>query len=341
MRTKRIKPVLVAVTLISILSFVFIQAHNAFSEEGKKTKLYRSEILATFPPGTFLENLVWDKEGNLYITNNSTGVILKYSYVSNSVSEFAKTGGNPFGIAIDHDGTIYVGAVRKPLGSPGFMDSNAIYKIDKQGNVSLFMDVPKARLLNGWLYVKPGIFLICDAYGGAIWKLDVKNATLTEWLRNDLLATKNIVPGANGIKFYKNFAFVSSSSQEILLRITMDENGNAVKTEVYRQGVNLDDFCISEDGNIYATTHPANVVLLIKEKGKPEIIAAGEEDGVRGNTAAIFGQNKGDDEWIYVIGDGGLWEGREATGGKTIDQSKLKPAALTRIYVGEKGYDKK
>lgn len=57
--------------------------------------------------------------------------------------------------------------------------------------------------------------------------------------------------------------------------------------------MNLDDFSIAEDGNVYCTTHPGNVIYLIKEKGKPEIIAAGEEDGVRGNTAAIFGENRG------------------------------------------------
>jgi hypothetical protein len=75
------------------------------------------------------------------------------------------------------------------------MESNAIFKIDKQGTSSLFMEVPKARYLNSWVFVRPGIFLICDSYGGAIWQLNVKNATMTEWLRNDLLATKNMIPG--------------------------------------------------------------------------------------------------------------------------------------------------
>jgi hypothetical protein len=120
----------------------------------------------------------------------------------------------------------------------------------------------------------------------------------------------------------------------------LDKNGKPVRTEIYKDNVMLDDFSIAEDGNVYGTTHPGNVIYLIKEKGKPEIIAAGEEDGVRGNTAAIFIENKGDAEWLYVIGDGGLWKAQALSGGKSIDQTKLKPAALTKIYVGERGYFK-
>ena len=343
MRITRIKSTLIGAVIILLMSFIFCQVNTGFSEEGKKTKLYQSEILATFPPGTFLENLVWDKEGNLYITTNEKKTILKYSYGKNSVSEFAKVEGTAGGIAIDHDGTIYVGAGKVPMGAPGFLESHVIFKINKQGEASLFMEIPKAPFPNGWAYVQPGIFLICDSRGGAIWKLDVKKAALTEWLRDELLTSKDMDPGANGIKFYKDFAFVSNSSQKKILKITMDQNGNAVKTEVYKN-VALDDFCISENGNIYGTTHPENKIYLIKEKGEPQVIAAGEEDGVRGNTACIFGENIGDAESIYVIGDGGWYEALIAgltSGRKTLDQSKLKPAALTRIYVGEKGYFRK
>jgi hypothetical protein len=338
--SNRIGTILTTIVVICAVSALFFHPHYACSAGSDHLKLYKSDILAKLPPGTFLENLVWDREGNLYITNNTANTILKYSYANNSLSDFAKISAQPAGIAIDSDGTIYVGGVQKPFGSPGFMESNAIFKIDKQGTSSLFIEAPKARYLNGWVFVKPGIFLICDSYGGVVWQLDVKRATMTEWLRNDLLATKNMIPGANGIKLYKHFVFVSNSSQGKLLKITMDKNGKPVRTEIYKDNVNLDDFSIAEGGNIYATTHPENVIYLIKEKGKPEIIAAGEEDGVRGNTAAVFGENRSDTEWLYVVGDGGLWEAQALSNGKTIDQTKLRPAALTKIYVGERGHFK-
>ena len=191
---------------------------------------------------------------------------------------------------------------------------------------------------NGWAYVKPGIFLMCDSNSGVIWKLDVENLTLTEWLRDALLEKRNMDPGANGIKLYRNFAFVSNSSQAKTLRITMDRNCNPVKTEVY-ENVALDDFCISENGNIYGTTHPENLIYLIRRIGEPRIIAAGEEDGVMGNTATWFGKNKDDSRSIYVIGDGGWYEAmREFWTTGVLDPSKMKPAALTRIYVGQRGY---
>jgi hypothetical protein len=336
MGIKRIKPILIAATIIFLISFVISQADTGFSKEKKHKKLYEAEILATFPPGTFLENLVSDEEGNLYITSIFDKTILKYSYADNSVSVFARLEDNPGGIAIDHDGTIYVGAHLE-----GVTGSNKVLKINKQGEVSLLMNLSEAQNPNGWAYVKPGIFLICDSDAGVIWKLDVKHRTLTEWLRDELLEKRNMDPGANGIKLYRNFAFVSNSSQAILLRITMDRNCNPVEIEVYKD-VALDDFCISEDGDIYGTTHPENLIYLIKKRGEPEVIAEGEEDGVRGNSAAVFGKNRGDSKSIYVIGDGGWYEAMIEfwTTGK-LDYSKMKPSALTRIYVGEKGYRQK
>jgi hypothetical protein len=87
---------------------------------------------------------------------------------------------------------------------------------------------------------------------------------------------------------------------------------------------------------LYVTTHPQNVIYLVKKGGRPEIIADANGTGVndwwtKGNTAAVFGKTKDDAQWIYVISDGGVWscEGNE---------SCLKPATLTRIFVGEEGY---
>ncbi len=51
----------------------------------------------------------------------------------------------------------------------------------------------------------------------------------------------------------------------------------------------------------------------------------------KGNTAAVFGKTKDDAQWIYVISDGGAWSGEG-------NESRLKPATLTRIFVGEEGY---
>ena len=330
MRARKIRFLLIAGILSLIISFVLIDATNCFSEAGKSPKLYHSEIVASLPPGTWLENLIWDNEGNLYITDVIHKTVFKYSLASNSVSEFSKMEGHPFGLAIDDDGTIYVSALKIAPGQPGSMDSNVIFKIDKQGNSSLFLEVPKARGLNGLTYFTPGVFLVCDSWAGVIWKLDVKKSTITEWAKHPLLATKIPAPGANGIKLFKNFAFVSNSSLASIVRIAIDSDGNSSDIQAYKENACRDDFCISENGNIYATGRSKNVVYLVKETGKPEIIAD-EENDVKGNTAVVFGRNEGDAEWIYVIGDGGLWE----AGG---DLSKMKSATLVKIYVGEKGY---
>ena len=330
MRVRNVRPLLIACIFSFIISFVLIDSTNCFSEEGKNPKLYHSEIIASWLPGTWLENLIWDNQGSLYISDVIHKVIFRYSLASNSVSEFSKIEGHPFGLAIDGDGAIYVSALKIAPGQPGSMDSNVIFRIDKQGNSSLFLEAPKARGLNGLTYFNPGVFLVCDSFAGVIWKLDVKKGTITEWAKHPLLATKTPAPGANGIKLYKNFAFVSNSSQASIARIAFDPDGNSSDIQVYKENACRDDFCISENGNIYAAGRSKNVVYFVQETGKPEVIAD-EENDVKGNTAAVFGRNERDAEWIYVIGDGGLWE----AGG---DPSKMKSATLVKIYVGEKGY---
>jgi hypothetical protein len=70
MRVKKVSLLLIAGILsLMMINFVLIDATNCFSEAGKSPKLYHSEIVASLPPGSCLENLIWDKEGNLYITD--------------------------------------------------------------------------------------------------------------------------------------------------------------------------------------------------------------------------------------------------------------------------------
>jgi sugar lactone lactonase YvrE len=343
MKGKRFRSVLIALVVSFIVSCVLIQGKNAFSWDEKGRWPYHVELLTTLPTGTFMENLVWDHEGqNLYITYNTDGEILKYSYARNSWSIFATLTypgsldgrAHPLGIAIDDDGTIYGAAVKWPLTPDGaFIGKNGIFKIDKQGKWEWFMEQVPGAVWNGWTYFQPGVFLICDAYAGLIWKLDVKTKMITVWVQDPLLnpILGDRTPGANGIKLYKNFAYVSSSAQALILKIPIDQEGNAGKVEIYKDNIIPDDFCISENGHIYATTHPQNVIYLVKKRGKPEIIAGPEDWRVKGNTAAVFGRNKHDSRWIYVVGDGGVWECQN-------DESCLEMATLVRIYVGEKGY---
>ncbi len=195
----------------------------------------------------------------------------------------------------DDNGTIYGGAVKWPLTEDGaFIGKNGIFKMDTHGNWSWFQEQVPGALWNGWTYFQPGVFFICDAYAGLIWKLDVKTKVITPWIKDPLLGLVqgDKTPGANGIELYKNFAYGSSSAQALSLRIPIDKNGNAGKVEVYKDNIKADDFCISKSGNICSTTHPGNVIYLVKKQKKPKIIVGEENWWIKGNTAAVFGKNK-------------------------------------------------
>ena len=130
-------------------------------------------------------------------------------------------------------------------------------------------------------------------------------------------------PGLTASRYTSNVAYVTSSALSLIVQVPIDEHGNAGKVEVYKSDIKPDDFCISKTGNLYVTTHPQNVIYVVKNRGRPEIIADSNGTGVndlwtKGNTAAVFGKGKDDAQWIYVISDGGIGRGAGRSNGRAV-----------------------
>jgi hypothetical protein len=198
------------------------------SDDSVNPSLYQQELLAQWPRA-ILENLVWDNQGeNLYISNLGAGTIEKYSVKTKSVTTLAilnwaaspDSGAHPFGRVVEQDGMIYGSAVTSPLTPDRKNLENAVFRIDKQGNVTWVMKEVPGNVWNGWTRLAPGVFLICDGYGGLIWKLDINKQTIDKWAENPLLepVKGERVPGANGIKIYKNIAYVTSSALSLIVQ---------------------------------------------------------------------------------------------------------------------------
>ncbi len=121
-----------------------------------------------------------------------------------------------------------------------------------------------------------------------------------------------------------------------LLRIPIQADGSAGPHEaiIPANTVVTDDFAIDVEGNIWATTHPLNSVILIRPDGTIRLIHDHQDD-IWGPTSAIFGNGPDDSTTLYIVTDGNLYG---AEGPPWYAQSQdVMPALVLRRNVGVEG----
>jgi hypothetical protein len=168
--------------------------------------------------------------------------------------------------------------------------------------------------------------------------VDIDRKTAQIWLRHPALAHAADpfhpvpqFPGVNGLRIYENTVFASSTQQQKLLRIPLNEDFSAAMPEVFMTGVNLDDFAFDEQGNLYGTMHVYNSVVKITPDRIVTIIAA-INDRVAGSTSAAFGRTKADNTILYVTTNGGM--------SAPPDGGGVQPGRVVKIETGAAGYSR-
>ena len=280
------------------------------------TELVAAQSLATFPVNTFLENLAIAPTGDLFITSHEAGEIIQLN-TEHQLIPYAKLDGKVSGIVIlDTDRLLINGWTAE--GVP-------FVAILSQGAVQSLQRVPDAAFLNGITPIAPNLYLMADSYRGAIWSFDTATSTISNWLEHPLLARNDSTdpfPGANGLKRFGDFLYVSNTQQKLLLRIPLSASLTPQEPEIFVSGTNIDDFAFDTQGNLYGATHVYNSVLRIDPDGNTTIIA-GADQGVTGCTAvAFFGTD------LYVVNNGGMF--LPPPGG-------VEPAQIVRLEVGVTG----
>lgn len=329
MRPKHLAPMLG--TLAGLL--IVFSPKSTASETGEATalppipqppvQLVSSETLATYPRGYFLENIVIDVDGTLYITENQTGQIIR-RHPDGGTNRFAQVDVNLAGIGLDTDGTL-VATGHNEAGE------QYIFQLAADGTLDYELVVPEAEFLNGLTLFRPGIFLITDSASGTVWQFDREAQTITPWLQHEILAPNPQapeVPGANGIKLFDGAVYVSNSGQARVIRIPIQADGSAGEPEIAFSDIILDDFAFSTTGNLYGTTHIFDSVVVLTPNGERRTIATAEQ-GVIGSTALAFGVTESDRRSVYVVGDGGIFGARS--------EADIVEPELVRLNVGELG----
>ena len=294
------------------------EGNNTIKHKGNTTRI---EIVAKMPKGHFLENIVADDSGNLFVTDYIGREILKY-HPADGLRSVIELEAHPAGIALIPGGLLVVGQGKSILSSSVAPKTNHIFEISLDGKLLEDYPAPRALFLNGVTPLSRSEYLITDALGSKVWKLNIEKNELTEWISSELLAPiegKNI-PAANGIKIHDDKVFISNSVRGLLLTVPVNEPSEE-NLNVFLEDTVIDDFVFSKNGTLYATTH-GPLVLTISKNGVVSKLV--DEGGLvaGGTTAAIVSENG--QEQLYVIGDGGLFEGKE-----------LLPASIVKIPIEE------
>lgn len=222
-----------------------------------------TRTVASYPAGTFLENLAEAPDGTLLVTSYFDRTLLAWDGTGAPVA-LASLDVHPVGVLVRDDGIVLTAHGKSFAEGPAFRQTNAFVILGPDGEPVRTIPVPDALFLNGLVEITPGIILAADSLAGRIWQLDLASGAVKEWLADPLLATDPAAtgqsPGANGLKIHDGWLYVSNSSRQALYRVPLDGAAAAGPLKAFAATGPIDDFAFLPDGTIAAASHGAALI---------------------------------------------------------------------------------
>jgi truncated hemoglobin YjbI/sugar lactone lactonase YvrE len=281
-----------------------------------------SAIVAVWPVGTFVENLVALHDGRLVISVHSRRELQQIDRAHRRTT-LTTLEAAPTGVAVVGD-SLFVNAGQ--AGQPGWR----IERFDLDGTVTGGFAVPSARFLNGLTPFRDDRLLAVDSILGQVLEIDAQRESSSVWLSHELLTKVTndpMVPGVNGIKVFRGHVYLTSTERALVLRVPIDAAGSAGAVEVLAERFIADDLALDVEGNLYLTTHVGNTLERLSPGGERARLA-GPEDGLHGSTAVAFGRTAADLRTVYVTTTGGMVA--------PVD-GRVREATLVSVEVGAEG----
>ncbi|WP_144300236.1 SMP-30/gluconolactonase/LRE family protein [Elioraea rosea] len=265
------------------------------------------EILARFPNGTFLENLVVASDGRVIFTNYFARTLEAWSPAAGH-ARFAEVPQHPVSLTALVGGrhALVVHGVAFNRGPEAMRGEAAVLIVEADGRVARRIALAEAIFPNGALLLAPQRLLVADSALGLVWAVDLGTGEASRWLADPMLAPVQgqPYPGVNGIKRSGNALLLSNSAQRLLLRqVLSSERPEGTPALLARMGSGVDDFDIAPGGTVFAATHAVGIARLLPGASEPGVIPA---PGVEGNTAVALTP---DGRGLYALGTGGLFSG--------------------------------
>jgi sugar lactone lactonase YvrE len=245
---------------------------------GSAAQADQTRTIASYPAGTFLENLAAGPGGPLLVTSYFDRTLLSWDGTGAPVP-LATLDVHPVGVLV-HDGGIVLTAHGTSFAAgPEFTKTNAFVLLSPTGSVVQTIPAPEALFLNGLVELAPGTILAADSLAGRIWQLDLASGAIAEWLADPLLATDPDAtgqsPGANGLKIHDGWLYVSNSSRQALYRVALDGAEAAGALEPFAATGSIDDFAFLADGTIAAASHGASLIGIDTDGAVSTLLAGG------------------------------------------------------------------
>lgn len=135
----------------------------------------------------------------------------------------------------------------------------------------------RARGVNGFCVIAPGVALVADCFAGLIWRIDFPaeggQPSIRVWLEHESMGyfpgkMKPEQPGVNGVRYAAktHFLYYSATARKLFMRVAVDPKtlepvGDPELVVAGRMG---DDFLIDEEAEvIYLTTHRQNTIDVV------------------------------------------------------------------------------
>lgn len=274
------------------------------------------ETVATWPEGTFVENLCVTDDGAIVVAVLSEARldIVVPGAGARVLHQFDRP---PTGLLV-HDGAVYAA-----VGEPG-AEQPVLWRIDPaSGAAEPWLPLAGMTFANGVAPLGGGIALIADSWAGAIFRADLAARSIAPWFAHEALTRApgfDFLPGANGIKAWRDEVTVSSTGRALLLRVALAADGTAGQAHVLAERTRVDDLAYDAQGALYLTTHIGHSLDRLDRDGS-RVTLAGPDQGLAGSTACAFGH----DGALYVTTTGGIVG--------PID-GVVQPARLVRLALG-------
>ncbi len=250
------------------------------------------------------EGVTVDREGNVY-GGGTDGVIRKLS-PDGKVSEFARTGGRPAGMALDRQGNLFVCDVGKA----------GVLKVSPSGPVSLFADQAgnmKLPLPNFPVFDAEGNLYVSNSTDHVLTDIEqvmeeirnpVPKGTLVRFRpdgRGEVVATGLYFANGIAIDPKEEAVYVLQSTQNNCVRVAMKKDGTHGKPEVF--GENLgglpDGMAFDAEGFMITTLPMINRLVVLDPNGQLSILLDDPEGKkTQGPTNCAFGGPNFDDLYI-------------------------------------------
>jgi sugar lactone lactonase YvrE len=254
------------------------------------------------------ESIQVDLQGIVYVSLARTGEIRKIDPDDGPQSTLAFLTAAPgnvcpnrpgratiAGIALDHEGNVYVGVIACDAKDHG------IWKVTPGGQQSLVANLPGNARPNGIAY-HAGSLYVADSALARVWRVQAEGGSPAEiWTDDQFLQhppSPPPVPGPNGLQIFHDEVYVSVSSRGHIVAFPIREDRSAGPGRVHVDEIGVDDFAFDEKGNLYAMTNFAQTVERVTPDGRVEILLK-LADGLDGPSSGAFGVGR-DNKNLYI-----------------------------------------